>query len=69
MNMSDQLQAQVALTPEVCKSRLSIRTEHISTNKCPILHIVYFTTNLLLHVSTQLSSSGSLNQCCQKVQQ
>jgi len=33
---------------------------------CAILHIVYFTINLLLHVSTQLPSSGSLNQRSEK---
>jgi len=69
MDLSDQLQGQFALTPEVCKSRLSIRTDSISTNKCSFLHIVYFTINLLLHVSTQVPSSGSLTQCCQNVQQ
>jgi hypothetical protein len=45
MDISDQLQAQVALTPEVCKSRLSICKDSISTNKCPILHIAYFSIN------------------------
>jgi hypothetical protein len=37
-------------------------TNSISTNKCTILYIVYCTTNLLLHVLTQLLSSGSLHQ-------
>jgi len=68
MDMSDQLQAQAALTPDVCKSRLYIGADSIGTNKFPILHIVYFPIKLLLHVSTQLSSSGSLNQCSQNVQ-
>jgi len=67
--MSDQLQAQAALTGEVCKSRLCIGADSIRTNMCAILHIVYFTINLLLHVSTQLPSSGSLNQRSENVQQ
>jgi len=39
-------------------------TNSISTNQCAVLHIVYFTITLLLHVSAQLPSSGSLHQRC-----
>jgi hypothetical protein len=41
----------------------------VSTNKCTILYIRYFSINLLLYILVELPSSGSLHQCCWNVQQ
>jgi len=39
-------------------------TNSVSTNKCTVLYIIYFTINLLLHILAQFPSSGCLHQCC-----
>ena len=41
-----------------------LTSDSISTNRCTILYIIYFTINLLLHVSMRLPSLGNLYQWC-----
>jgi len=43
---------------------LQTLSDTISINQCTILYIMNVTVNLLLHVSTQLSSSRNLHQFC-----
>jgi len=50
-------------SPVSVKRNVIWLTNSFSTKKCKIKYITYFTSNLLLHVSAQLPSSGSFHKC------
>jgi hypothetical protein len=65
------VETKICLSPFriVLSAHCKLIDNSISTNKRTIIYIMYFTINLLLRVSAQFPSSGSLQQCCNNIQQ